>query len=125
VVFVLQQREIEFTGERFELLEELLRLGVGVGADSQNLYPLLFLPREKCFQLPELKRAVRSPMAAIEDQHDVFLAPIVAQGKPLSIQILQSEVGRLVADLDPLHIRRGQLRSAFRAKLSMRRAVEK
>jgi hypothetical protein len=106
VVFVLQQGEIEFAGKWFEPLEELLRLGVSVGADRQNLDPLLFLPREKGFQLPELKRAVGSPMAAVEDQHDVFLASIAAESKPFSILILQREVGRLLADLDSIEVRR-------------------
>ncbi|MGH7834671.1 MAG: hypothetical protein ACREQK_13575, partial [Candidatus Binatia bacterium] len=66
---------------------------------------LSFLSREESFQLPELKRAVGSPMAAVKDQHDVFFAPIATEGKPFSIRILQREVRRLLADLDPVQIR--------------------
>jgi hypothetical protein len=98
---------------------------MGVDADGQNLDPLLFRPCEKCFQLPELKRAVRSPIAAVKDQHHVLLAAITAEGNPLSVRVFQREIGRFISNLDPFEIGCGQTCSVFRAELAIRGRAEK
>lgn len=87
VALVLEHRKIKITGKRLQFLGELFRLRMGVDADGQDLDPFVFLRREQCFQLPELKRAVGSPIAAVKDQHHGFFAAKTAEGNPLPICI--------------------------------------
>jgi hypothetical protein len=114
VVFVLEQRKIKFAGKGLDLLQELLRLGVGVDADGENFRLFLFLRRKNGFQLPELKCAVGSPVTAVENQDDVFLAAVRAQRDAPPVHILKREVGRLIADFHALDVRRRQPGAVFR-----------
>jgi hypothetical protein len=115
VVFVLQHGKIEFAGKRLQLLEELLGLGVGVGTDGQNLDALVLFGSEKCFQLPELKRAIGSPVAAVKDQNDMLLPAIATETDLLAVRVLQREVGSPLPDLDPFEVRRRHPGSVFGA----------
>jgi hypothetical protein len=49
-------------------------------------------------QLAELLNAVRSPLAAIEDQNHRFNPAMVAQGDNLILGVRQREIRRFIAD---------------------------
>ena len=45
-------------------------------------------------------------MAAVKDQDDIVPIAKIGEGNPLSIHVLQSEIGRPVADLHSFEIHR-------------------
>jgi len=74
MISVLKQGKIEFSGESLlDFLDELLGVLVAVDAHRQDLRVVLLFLGQKALQLPELFRAVRSPVAAIKDQNHIFL----------------------------------------------------
>ena len=123
VVFVLKKGKVELSsGEPlFQLLDELLRFVVAVDADRQNLDLSLLFFSQKAFQLPELLRAVGSPMAAVKEQDDILLAAKVGKGNPLTIHVLKSEIGRSISYLNPVKVRWFQIGPIFRAELPVGR----
>jgi hypothetical protein len=80
MVFIFKQRKIEISGKSLsQFLYKLLRILVAVDADGQYLNLFVSILGQKAFQLPELLGAVRSPMSAVKDQDDVFLAAEVGK----------------------------------------------
>ena len=78
VILVLEQRKIEFSLETLaQHLAQFLGVFVAVHAHRENLSLVFLLLGQKAFQLPELFNAERSPVAAVEDQHDVLLTAVV------------------------------------------------
>jgi len=108
VILVLEQRKVEFGAWEplLEFLDELLRKLMAVNANRQNLDPLLLFFSQKAFQLPELLRAVGSPVAAVKYQDDVLLASKVREGYSLPIHILKRKVRDLLSDFNPIKVRR-------------------
>lgn len=78
MAFVFQERKIVIPRTALlEFLQKFLRIIGAVDAYGEYLCFFLFLFVKKPFQLAELLCAVGSPVAAIEDQHDIFLAAVV------------------------------------------------
>ena len=103
MVFVFEERKVELSFETLaEHLAKFFRFLMIVGADRQDLNPILLLFGQKAFQLPELFETEGSPVAAIKDQHNRFLAAQVRKRDGFSIRILQAEVGRGLTDLDTI-----------------------
>jgi hypothetical protein len=77
VVGVGEQRKIK-AGLAFEFFAQELRLVGRVNADGEDFDAVAALRGDERFQLPELSGAVRSPVAAVEDEDD-RLAPAVVR----------------------------------------------
>ena len=89
VAFVLEHVKIDLTGRSLvQLLDELLGFLMAIDAHRQDLDPLFFLLRQKTFQLPELFRAVGSPMAPVKNQDDIFLAVKIGERDSLPVRVL-------------------------------------
>ncbi len=105
VIFVFKQGKIEFSGESlFQLLDKHFRLVMSVNTDRQDLDLFLLFFGQKALQLPELLRAVGSPVTAVKNQDYILLALEVGEGNSLPIHVLQSEVGRLISGLNPFQV---------------------
>ena len=89
MVFVFQQRKIEFSREcpLLELFHQLLGIVMRINADRQDLNLILTILFQKTFQLPELRSAVWSPMAAIKNKDYILLATEVRKRDPAPVHI--------------------------------------
>ena len=70
-----------------------------VSADGKNERVALLYRGVMVCQLDELSAAERSPERAVEDEHDVAVSTIRAQGIVVAARAWQREVGRKVADI--------------------------
>ena len=69
-----------------------------VSADGKNERVALLYRGVMVCQLDELSAAERSPERAVEDEHDVAVSPVCAQGIVVAARAWQREIGREVAD---------------------------
>ena len=75
VIFVFEQRKIELAVEALaQHLAEFFRFLVVVDANREDLDFIFLRLGQQTFQLPELFDAEGSPVAAVENQDDGFLA---------------------------------------------------
>ena len=88
---------------------------MAVDADRQYLNLLFFVLGQKAFQLPELLGAVGSPVSAVKDQDDVFLAAEVGKRNLPSVHILKSKVRCHISHFDSFEIRGLQVFPIFGA----------
>ena len=84
---------------------------MAVDADRQDLNLLFFLLGQKAFQLPELLRAVGSPLAPVKYQDHILPAPEIGERDSRSVQVLKSKVGRRITYLDSVKVRGLQVSS--------------
>jgi hypothetical protein len=63
---------------------------------------------EEVLQLSKLIRARRSPMSTVNNQHDIFLSPVLGELMDGSLFVGKPEVRRDHAHLNPIHIGRKQ-----------------
>ena len=84
----------------FQLVPQKNRLVMWVNADGKDLRSFAQSFVEQRFQLSKLRRAVDSPVAAVEDEHDGFLAAIIGERDRLAILIFEGKIRRGVAGFD-------------------------
>ena len=80
-------------GPTAQIPEQLARLLVPIDADGEQLRIQTGTVDQETLQLNELRHAVRSPVAAIEHQHDRCVRLETRQGDGTPILVLQREVG--------------------------------
>ena len=118
MTLILEKREIIVAGELcLKFADELPAILVAVDAHRQNFS--VFFP-EKVFQLAELLRTIRSPVAAIKNQDDVFFAAVTRQCDVFAVLVFQGEIRRGFADLDSLQVRGRKIRAVLGTKLRER-----
>lgn len=127
MAFVFEQGKIELSRVTplLELLHKPLRILMRVNADPQDLNSFLFFLSQKALQLPELRSAVGSPMAAIKNQDYIFPALEIRQRNSLSVHILQCKIWRLIPNSDPFQIGGLQASPVLGAQLSVEQGNRK
>jgi hypothetical protein len=86
VALVLEKGKVVAPGKLFlEFGDEFPGGLVAVDAHGQDLRVIF---SNYVFQLAELARAIRSPVAAVKDQHDAFLAAVVGKRNILAVMVL-------------------------------------
>ena len=105
VIFVFEQEKIEFSGKfSLQLLDKHFRLVMSVNTDRQDLDLFLFFFGQKALQLPELFRAVGSPVAAVENQDYILLPVKIGKRDSLAVHILKRKIRSLISNLDPFQV---------------------
>lgn len=75
MIFVFEQGKVELTVEALaKHLGEFLRFRVIVDTDGEDLHFVFTVLSQEIFQLPELLDAIGSPMSAVKNEDDGFLA---------------------------------------------------
>jgi hypothetical protein len=119
VVFIFQEREIIVAWRSsLKLADKIATLLLAVHAHRKDFG--VFFAKD-IFQLAELLRAIRSPMAAVKYQDDILLAAIVGKRDGFAVLTLQTEIRSGFANFDPLEIRCGQIAAVLWAELSIGR----
>ena len=118
MIGVREQREIEARLVfQFVACEQCFVVRVNADGEDFDFVAVLFF--EQRFQLSKLNVAVRSPVAAIEDEHDGLLAAIIGERDGFAVLIFEREIGRGLASLDAVEIAWRQSRAVFRAKFGL------
>jgi hypothetical protein len=104
MIWIREQRKVE-ARIAFEFVAQELGSLMRVDADGEDFDAVAVLARKQRFQLAKLIGAIRSPVAAIEDQHDCFLIAITRERNRLAVLIFEREIGRFLANFEPVEIR--------------------